>query len=205
MTPNIGAYVSVFLILCAALSMTGVAQSDDTVDTVGGPLTGPPVPNAPFSADATTTLTQILEDGTRQSQRATARHYRDSMGRVRVEQFVGGVNGRNPTFITIADSGDGTVYTLDPRRRIRRPQSRGILGRMFNGGSTFAIPLGTSPFGFRVYRAPRSNPAAVESLGNRTIRELRRAGIASRRRCLSAVLITKGGVRSWTNGGSRQI
>lgn len=97
------------------------------------------------------------------------------MGRVRVEQFVRGVNGLNPTtgramFITIhPDPEAGAVYTLDPKRRIARPQSRGILGRMFNGGSTFAIPLGTSQFGFRVYRAPRSNAEAAESLGNRTI------------------------------------
>jgi hypothetical protein len=37
----------------------------------GGPLTGPPVLDAPFSADATTTVRQTLPDGT---PRRTDRH-----------------------------------------------------------------------------------------------------------------------------------
>jgi hypothetical protein len=57
------------------------------------------------------------------------------------------------TFITIdSNAVDGwVVYTLDPRRRIARYQSRGTLGYLFNGGSSFAIPLETSQFGFRAY------------------------------------------------------
>ena len=46
-------------------------------------LTGPVVTDAPFSAEATTTITQILGDGTRIEQRTSARFYRDRTGRVR--------------------------------------------------------------------------------------------------------------------------
>lgn len=182
MTPHIGICVSVFLILAAALSTTALGQGAGTVNAIGGPFTGPPVLEAPFSADATTTLTEILDDGTRRTRSATARYYRDAMGRVRVEQFVRGVQGLNPThdgptFITVdSDPGDGGVYTFNPRTGHVHPESRGILGRMFNGGSTFALPLDTSQFGFRVYRAPRSNEDAAESLGSRTIEGIQTTG-----------------------------
>lgn len=175
MTQHIGICVSVFLILAAALSATALGQGAGTVDAVGGPFTGPPVLEAPFSADATTTLTETLADGAQRTQSATARYYRDAAGRVRVEQMVRGVKGLNPTtdspkFITVdSDPGDGLVYTLNPRTRHVHPESRGILGRVFTGGSTFAIPVDTPQFRFRIYLAPRSNEEAAESLGNRTI------------------------------------
>src|SRR5262245_12674232 len=46
------------------------------------PFSGPVVTNAPFAADAVTTVTQVLGDGTRIEQSTNARFYRDSAGRV---------------------------------------------------------------------------------------------------------------------------
>lgn len=179
-TQKTGVRVSALLIVAATISMTGTGQGSDTIDTVGGPLTGPPVLGAPFSANATTTLTWALDDGTPRQQSATARYYRDAVGRVRVEQIVFAEDGPNPTatrttFITIDADPGRRVVTLDPRRRIVRPESRGILGRMFNGGSSFAIPVGTSQFRFRAYRAPRSNQT-VEPLGSRQIEGIETTG-----------------------------
>ena len=71
--------------IAASISTAGFGQPN----VVGGPLTGPPVPAAPFSAEATTTVQQTLADGTRIDASATARYYRDREGRVRVEQFIG--------------------------------------------------------------------------------------------------------------------
>lgn len=88
-------------------------------------LAGPVVTDAPFSADATTTVTQILGDGTRIEQTTNARFYRDRAGRVRREQTILGLGalnaGGNMQTITVdPDPGDGTAYTLDPATRTAR-------------------------------------------------------------------------------------
>ena len=88
-------------------------------------LAGPVVTDAPFSADATTTVTQVLGDGTRIEQTTNARFYRDRAGRVRREQTILGLGGLpaggNMQTITIdPDPGDGTAYTLDPTTRTAR-------------------------------------------------------------------------------------
>jgi hypothetical protein len=90
------------------------------------------IANAPFSADATTTVTQTLGDGTKIEQRTTAKWYRDSTGRVRREQTVIGLDRLNPsaqpqTTITF-DSvpGDPSPYVLDPGTRTARRAPRGV-------------------------------------------------------------------------------
>ena len=97
-----------------------------------GALSDAVVANAPFSADAVTTVTQTLGDGTKIEQRSTARWYRDSAGRVRREQTVIGLDRLNPqvspqTTITF-DSvpGDPQPYTLNPATRSARRAPRGI-------------------------------------------------------------------------------
>jgi hypothetical protein len=90
------------------------------------PFSGPVVTNAPFSADAITTVTQVLGDGTRIEQRTTARFYRDSAGRIRREQTILGLDvlnlpGGSRTVITVdPDPGDTYAYTLDPINRTAR-------------------------------------------------------------------------------------
>jgi hypothetical protein len=88
-------------------------------------LAGPVVTDSPFSADATTTVTQVLGDGTRIEQTTTARFYRDRAGRVRREQTILGLGplngGANMQTITIApDPASGTAFTLDPTTRTAR-------------------------------------------------------------------------------------
>src|SRR5262245_15436065 len=60
-----------------------------------GPLTDNIVANLPFSAEAITTVTQTLADGTKIEQRTTTKWYRDSLGRVRREQTVIGLDRLN--------------------------------------------------------------------------------------------------------------
>jgi hypothetical protein len=90
------------------------------------------IPNAPFSADVTTTVTQTLSDGTRIEQRTTGKLYRDSTGRVRREQTVIGLDRLNPaaqpqTTITF-DSvpGDQTPYSLNPTNKTARRGGRRV-------------------------------------------------------------------------------
>ena len=105
------------------------------------------IANAPFSADATTTVTQTLGDGTKIEQRTTAKWYRDSTGRVRREQTVIGLDRLNPsaqpqTTITF-DSvpGDPSPYVLDPVARTARRSIRGI--EWFPRAATYAVTAGT--------------------------------------------------------------
>jgi len=108
------------------------------IRTAGGPLTDAVVPNAPFTADAVTTVTQTLGDGTKIEQRTTAKWYRDSTGRVRREQTVIGIDRLSPqgqpqTTITF-DSvpRDPTPYVLNPATRTARRTPRGV--QWFDGG-----------------------------------------------------------------------
>lgn len=100
------------------------AAADANID----PTSGPVVANAPFSADATTTVTQTLGDGTRIEQKTATKLYRDSSGRVRREQTVIGLDGLNasgqPQTVITFDSqpGDLMPYVLDP---VARTASRG--------------------------------------------------------------------------------
>jgi len=97
-----------------------------------GALSDAVVANVPFSADAVTTVTQTLGDGTKIEQRTTAKWYRDSTGRVRREQTVIGLDRLNPsaqpqttiTFDSVA--GDQMPYTLNPAARTARRAPRGV-------------------------------------------------------------------------------
>ncbi len=117
--------VSVWVCLTVMLPAAAAAQGRQSSPFTSDVLAGPVVADAPFSADATTTVTQVLGDGTRIEQTTTARFYRDRAGRVRREQTILGLgalnNGRNTQTITVApEPGDGIAYTLDPMTRTAR-------------------------------------------------------------------------------------
>ena len=88
------------------------------------PASGPVVSGAPFSADAATTVTQTLGDGTRIEQQTTAKLYRDTAGRVRRELTILGLDalnaaGQPQTVITFdAVPGDAQPWILDPAARV---------------------------------------------------------------------------------------
>src|SRR5512147_2881824 len=85
--------------VASALVSTGLAQRPGGLqeydregpnhhnDAVGGPLTGPRVAGAPFTADATTVLRKTTLAGRKPvNLTGSARYYRDGAGRVRIEQ-----------------------------------------------------------------------------------------------------------------------
>jgi hypothetical protein len=141
--------------------------------------------NVPFSADAVTTVTQTLGDGTKIEQRTTTKWYRDSLGRVRREQTVIGLDRLNPsappqTTITF-DSvpGDQSPYTLNPATKTARRAPRGVqwLERPYaatiDGGLYFSTASGNLAAG--------NLAALVDSLTNQPGRRVRlqagRAGL----------------------------
>lgn len=87
---------------------------------------GPPVVNAPYSAETVSTTTRVLADGTRIENTSTSKVYRDSEGRTRREQsfpFVGALvaNDANAGLqITITDPVAGKTYLLDTTRKTAR-------------------------------------------------------------------------------------
>lgn len=169
----------VYLCLCVAGPTVALAQAPP--EPMGGPL-GPPVANAPFSADATTTVRQVLGDGTRIERIGRARYYRDRSGRVRVEQTIMGLEGLNPaaegqTRITIyPDPAKGGVFTLDPVARTVALGGRWSASQAVGGGDGFAVSLG-GPHFLTFGRGDRSferygidgNAIHEESLGSRPI------------------------------------
>ena len=145
-------------------------------------LNGPVVTEAPFSADATTSVTQVLGDGTRIEQRTTARFYRDRMGRVRREQTILGLGalnaaGGNSQTITVdPDPGDGTAYTLDPTTRTARrvPRIAGGAGLITVRTATWNVAQ--PPQGRTGGPQPGGNKPTEESLGTRQFEGVKATG-----------------------------
>jgi hypothetical protein len=89
------------------------------------PPFGPVIRDSPYSGEATTTVTQVLADGTRIERTTVTRVYRDGAGRVRREQTVLGLGGLVPreeelSFVLIVDPVAAVSYTLDPKARTAR-------------------------------------------------------------------------------------
>jgi hypothetical protein len=174
--------------LCLAVAIPAAAFGQQST-AVGGPLTGPPVVEAPFSADATTIVQQTLANGTRIERRATARYYRDRAGRVRVEQMILGLDALNPAAerqvrITVyPDPSNGWAYTLDPVARTASRGPRDIFGEAVGGGDTFSVPLGGARFLVFHHGEPLrrryglgGNAVEDESLGSRPIEGVQATG-----------------------------
>src|SRR6266496_353026 len=77
---------------------------------------GEPVRDAPFSAEATTVWRPAAGGGGDELQ-ANAHYYRDSMGRVRVEQDFVGHDPRTQQVIVVPEADNGRAFLLDPAAR----------------------------------------------------------------------------------------
>lgn len=135
------------LVPCVAAAQRPGGVTIVTTDPQGVYLAGVPidvdqlVTNAPYSADAITTVTQTLGDGTKIERSVTAKIYRDGMGRVRREQTVIGLASLTPAqdsqrTITITDPVERVTITLDERAKIaRRVPMPGFYFRQTTNGS----------------------------------------------------------------------
>ena len=121
------------LLAACAMALAAGAAAQETrsrgpaaIDFVAvEPPFGPLVRDSPYSAEATTTVTQVLADGTRIERTTVTRVYRDGAGRVRREQTVLGLGGLVPreeelSFVLIVDPVAAVSYTLDPKARTAR-------------------------------------------------------------------------------------
>jgi hypothetical protein len=145
----------------------GTAVAQEPSEPLGGPFTLVPVLNAPFVADMTVTVSQA---GT--VKKATARYFRDSQGRVRVEYEAPSPRRANAPMIAVKPEPEGRLgYMVDPVAKAIRPAPiGGGLHSIFNGGATVSIPI--SPTWFRQFVAAdglRDATVLSESLGTREI------------------------------------
>jgi hypothetical protein len=129
--------------------------------------------NAPFSADATFIFTRLLDDGRPIVQRAKARYYRDSAGRVRAEWVDIGLGGRDrtagrSTSVWIAPGGEW-IYTMDLSDQTFRFWGTGFpAAEMFHGGRRVIVPLGADTYA-HFFDSGDWNAANDEPLGERQI------------------------------------
>ena len=169
-----------------ALPGLSYTQENPSTDLIRGPFSNTPIVNAPFSAEAMTIVTEKVENETRTST-GSARYYRDSMGRVRVEYEVPlaeSHEGTKTVAMILPDPIARKVYTVDQATETIRQSHLGIAGVIFNGADAFAIATGRAQF--RVFYAVDIDAPDnfIESLGNRRI-----AGILTEgRRVTSAAL-----------------
>jgi len=109
-------------------------------------LHGDVVKNAPYSAEAVTTMTQTLADGNRIHRETTAVLYRDSQGRTRREQTLTGIGpwawvsqGQAVQVIVISDPVAGVRYTLHPSTHTAMAHSMPSLESL-ESSSMYSLP-----------------------------------------------------------------
>jgi hypothetical protein len=95
-------------------------------ESFGAIVPGKVVKGAPYSAVATSEMTQLLSDGNQISHKTTSSIYRDSQGRTRREENFSGigllvVDGKQPRGVVfISDPVSGSEYILEPENKIAR-------------------------------------------------------------------------------------
>jgi hypothetical protein len=187
---------SAVLALTAALAATAYGQANLPAESLGGPMTGPAVIGAPFSADATTTVHATLGDGTRLDQSTTDRYYRDSIGRVRVEKLMNGLPApttmaeRHVRTIIDPEPGDGAVLTLDAQTRTARYNDRSLFAETAGGSRWFSVPVGGARF-LTFYRAGdllSADPSAFGDVRDESLGSQRIAGVETTGRRITLVV-----------------
>ena len=143
------------LFVCVlAYSTDGTGQSRK-VDVLGGPLVGPVTPNAPFSADAIMVVKMAFFNGERLEQTNTAKYYRDSAGRSRVEHGSPGATQSTSarSVPTIIDDKPGDhenvwlIQVLDAEAQKTHSLSRELVGLGMGGdGEHLTVAVGGRRF-----------------------------------------------------------
>jgi hypothetical protein len=160
-------------------------------------IAGKVVKNAPYSAEAVTETSQVLNDGNRISNKSIATTYRDSEGRTRRDMTMPAIgpwaaSGDAPTMIWINDPVAGVNYHLDSKQKTARkmPGNPGMIsfgavgaGELSDGPKfrTRVEPVKAAPVagaavlsveasspGIRIFNKD-ARPPKTESLGKQAI------------------------------------
>ena len=167
----------VIAFLASSVILTGMGpgtarlSAQERNESIGGPLTWTPVLNAPFTADMTVTISQAGK-----VKKATARYFRDSQGRVRIDYQAPTPDGPDiPMAIVSSPEADRhSANTLDLKAKTFSPFPVDLGRMIFNGGASVSVPI--APTQFREYVAADYADAVMrtaigggEPLGTQTI------------------------------------
>jgi hypothetical protein len=109
---------------------------------------GKAVKGAPYSAQAVNETMQVLGDGNRITNTTTSALHRDSQGRERREESVGG-NNSTVRSVFITDPVEGVSYRLEPNGKVARKTTQHVVtitGDGHGGGVGVGIGAGTYSF-----------------------------------------------------------
>jgi hypothetical protein len=148
---------------------------------------GKVVKGAPYSAVASTEMTQLLSDGNQINHKMKSNIYRDSLGRTRREENFEGfgaliINGSQPhSAVFISDPVSGSDYVLEPENKIARkmpslPADGIATNKVFGMGGTVRVSGGLGVEGIQVSGGSGVSistesrfQTSTESLGQQTI------------------------------------
>jgi hypothetical protein len=140
---------------------------------------GPPVLDAPFSADVVTTWQPPAASGM-SDMRTTARYHRDRHGRLRVERTY--VNGAAAPIFLTDDAEARRVWVLDPRTRTAHRTPRGAAEMMIGAGGSyrhFVLALAPNRW-MSFHRLPTPSLRANTPFDERSLGERIMAGVRLR-------------------------
>jgi len=126
----------VALILCLMVSLADPSTQSKPPAVSDSLFAAAPVVNAPFIADAVTTLFPASDASAKAIQTERDRYYRDSAGRVRAERR----RGKGGLIIIDTDPGDGRVALLKPEARTFAPASVVLAQHLFHSASDVTSP-----------------------------------------------------------------
>lgn len=153
------------------------------MDFIAHEMMSKPVKGAPFAADAVTTTTQVLPNGTHINRNATASLYRDSEGRTRREERapagtgVLSFTGPSRPAVFIHDPVAGVAYVLNPQNKTARKMAfnlhhapgAGAAASAGAGEDTAASAGARGAYRFGGSANTEAAKIATESLGSQVI------------------------------------
>jgi len=141
--------VSVLVLL---LALPAALRAQPASVPIGGPFTGPLVPGVPFTAEATAVLTASGTDSTTSGVRVESHYFRDSSGRVRLEQTMPGAGtGTSPALYSVVQptAAASLVHVLDPATKTYRTNGRSMYQ---TGFGAFGLMVALTPVRYRTYQ-----------------------------------------------------
>lgn len=135
--------------LVSASSVAASAQQGFPLDPSFGVFSKVAVAGVPFSAKATTTITERRESGPR-VRRLHASYHRDAVGRVRVDYDIPATSGSGGHASTIGllipDPSERRLYSFDSRTGTFRHSRFDLVAYLFNPLRGFVMPLDRTRF-----------------------------------------------------------
>jgi hypothetical protein len=166
------------LVFALGLTATTIVVASQLPDTIPGaaegPLTERPRFHAPFSATATTIVHQRIE-GQRIDRTATARFYRHSDGRVRIDYTpVGPAGSMNTVAVVVPNpyAPKERLFLVDDEAKTVTLASYDWYRRFYFGPRGFSLPVGPTQVTTFSTLDVHSGPGSLEELGTRTMQGL---------------------------------